>query len=166
MNKMMLRALMLVSTVATVQSAATCADIAGDSTNAPFVCSAGSTLKSSPETITCVNTVTCADNSDSAQNTACCNANAVCSTMTCAAGFTADSTATGTACAAAVCDNTGTDNALCCNEVTSEPEPEAPAPSSSTKAEPEPEDLGNTGKSLTAATACAAVVGLMVGLLM
>ena len=92
--------------------------------------------------------------------------NAACSTMTCAAGWSADSTATATLCAATVCDNTGTDNALCCNEVTSEPEPEAPAPSNSTKAEPEPEDLGNTGKSLTAATACATVVGLMVGLLM
>ena len=95
---------------------------------------------------------------------------------TCTGGSYSGSLIASASCAGTACATT--DAAACCavtvatpSPATSEPEPEpegaaAPAPSNSTKAEPEPEDLGNTGKSLTAATACAAVVGLMVGLLM
>ena len=41
-----------------------------------------------------------------------------CTDMTCAAGWTADSAASTTLCASTTCVNTGTDNALCCNENT------------------------------------------------
>ena len=44
-----------------------------------------------------------------------CIARAACSSMTCAAGTSADSSATASLCAGATCDNTGADNELCCN---------------------------------------------------
>ena len=44
--------------------------------------------------------------------------NAQCSTITCADGWSADSSAEGTKCAGLVCDSTGADNALCCDGAT------------------------------------------------
>merc|ERR1740117_2541133 len=55
---------------------------------------------------------------------------AQCSTITCADGWTADSSAAATKCAAqfpGVCDNSGADNALCCNVNTCSTAPVAPA---------------------------------------
>ena len=49
-------------------------------------------------------------------NELCCNDRAVCTTISCAAGTVADSTAASTLCVGAACVNTGTDNALCCND--------------------------------------------------
>ena len=48
----------------------------------------------------------------------CVTENAQCSTITCADGWSADSSAEGTKCAGLVCDNTGADNALCCDGAT------------------------------------------------
>ncbi len=45
-----------------------------------------------------------------------CVPRAPCSTITCADGFAADSTAAATLCATDTCDNTGADNTLCCNK--------------------------------------------------
>ena len=50
-------------------------------------------------------------------NATCCDDRAACSTLTaCAAGYTADTSANADLCAGAVCDNTGADNELCCDE--------------------------------------------------
>ena len=50
------------------------------------------------------------------RQTLCCNNNETCSDITCPPGTTADSSVANTPCAGAICDPTGSDNALCCNE--------------------------------------------------
>ena len=51
---------------------------------------------------------------------ACVLSQAACSTITCADGWIADSAAAAALCASSLCDNTGGDNALCCDACTSQ----------------------------------------------
>ena len=63
-------------------------------------------------------TVTCAPDAvsgDAVSGLPTCLARAACSTITCASGTVADSSAQASLCAGATCDNSGADNDLCCN---------------------------------------------------
>ena len=86
-----------------------------------------------------------------------CPANAACSTITCAAGWTADSTATATTCASTTCDSAGSDNALCCNEnAASSPSPSSqsssPSPAATTPTDGSPSPTTQLSSPSPAAT--------------